>query len=239
VYGVPAVFEPSQLVHLERPTGTGSAVELIGHGFAATVGLRVEPAAPGTGVVFRREVELGALLPAFNKAVEESVGQALEQGRYGWPVTDVKVTLTHCGYWAPITIAGDFRDLTPLVLAQALARAGTRVYEPCHRFEVEVPPGRLGSVTGALVQLGARIDDVAGSTDVWRIVGEIPARAVRPFQQRLPGLASGEGVWSAQPAGDRQLLGAPPTRKRSDGNPYDRTEYVRFLSQRSLAAATA
>ena len=40
--------------------------------------------------------------------------------------------------------AGDFRNLTPLVLMDALQQAGTVVYEPMHRFRLEIPADTLG-----------------------------------------------------------------------------------------------
>jgi len=230
VYGIEVAFEPTQIVHVERPAGVGAADEPIGHGFAASVGLRIAPAALGSGFRYRREVELGSLPLAFHRAIEETVERALEQGVYGWAVTDAVVTLTHCGYWSPITVAADFRHLTPLVLAQALGRAGTRVYEPCHRFDVEVPHDRLGPVTGYLAQLGGRIDQTTGDDSVWHITGELPARAVDTARQNLVGLSRGEGVWTSQPAGDRAVKGTPPVRRRTDGNPFDRAEYLRFLA---------
>jgi ribosomal protection tetracycline resistance protein len=237
-YGIEAEFLPSRPVLLERPVGSGTGHEPIGHGFAAELGLRVGPAPAGAGVRYRREVELGSLPPAFHRAIEETVGAALEQGRYGWPVVDVDVTVTHCGYWSPVTAAGDFRDLTPLVLAQALAAAGTRVHEPCHRFEVEVPADRLGPVTARLAQLGARIDETTTGAGPWRLTGDLPARAVHAIQRALPGLSGGEGTWTSRPQGDRPLAGAPPRRPRTDGNPFDRTEYLRFLAQRTLGTTS-
>ncbi|WP_089253453.1 elongation factor G [Asanoa hainanensis] len=248
-YGITASFAPSQLVHLERPTGTGSAVEIIGNGFFGTVGLRVEP---GTGIEYALEVELGSLPLAYHKAIEESVVQTLDQGLCGWPVTDIRVTLTHSGYWSPITRAGHFRDLTPHVLMQALAIAGTRVFEPCHHFEADVPVAAIGPVTSALAQLGGRVDEtvptdasvegVRASTtttvgDTWRIIGSIPAREVTEAQRRLPDLTNGEGLWTSTQAGDRPVEGRPPRRPRTDGNPLDRAEYTRWLAQRDLASS--
>jgi len=218
--------------------GVGSGYEPIGQGFAAGLGLRVEPAEPGTGLRYRMEVELGALPLSFHRAIEETVGHALDQGVHGWPVTDVVVTLTHTAYWSPVTVAGDFRDLTPLVLAQALAEAGTRVYEPCHRFELEVPLDRLGTVTAALSRLAARIDGTTGGVGAWRLTGEVPARLVNAFHRQLPALTSGEGIWSSRLGGDRLVTAAvTPSRLRTDGNPFDRTEYTRFLAQRDLAVS--
>ncbi|GAB3959690.1 hypothetical protein GCM10027614_79740 [Micromonospora vulcania] len=228
-YGIEAEFGPGRLLHVERPTGTGAAVEIIGHGFFGTVGFRVEP---DSGVVYRLAVGLGALPLSFHKAIEEATRAALDQGCHGWPVTDIRVTLTHSGYWSPITTAGHFRDLAPYVLMQALAEAGTRVFEPCRRFEAEVPADRLGPVTSYLGRLGARVDSTDEIAAGWRIGGVLPARAEPEAQRRLPDLSSGEGLWSSVPGGDRPVSGDPPRRTRADGNPFDRVEYLRFLAQR-------
>lgn len=227
-YGIEAEFGAGRLMHVERPTGTGSAVEIIGHGFFGTVGFRVEP---GSAVDYRLEVELGSLPLSFHKAIEEATRAALDQGCHGWPVTDIRVTLTHSGYWSPITTAGHFRDLAPYVLMQALAEAGTRVYEPCRRFEAEVPADRLGAVMSYLGRLGARIDGTDEIAAGWRIGGVLPARLEPEAQRRLPDLSSGEGLWSSVPDGDRPVSGDPPHRPRTDGNPFDRVEYLRFLAQ--------
>src|SRR5699024_9047839 len=157
-------FAPTQVVHLERLTGSGEAVEHIGHGFAAGVGLRVEPAPTGTGVRYRLEVELGALPLSFHKAVEETVRLGPVQGMYGWPVPDAVVTMIPCKFWSPVSTAGDFRGLTPLVLARAMAAAGTRVHEPCLAYDLEIPLDRLSPVSARLAQLEARIDDATADT---------------------------------------------------------------------------
>ena len=51
--------------------------------------------------------------------------------------------------------AGDFRNLTPLVLRRALAEAGTRVHEPIQRFQLEMPADALGPLLPVLARLGA------------------------------------------------------------------------------------
>ncbi|TDD18782.1 elongation factor G [Nonomuraea diastatica] len=206
-FGVEADFEPSRPVYFERPAGTAEAVEeMLRHGpnaFMATVGLRVEPAAPGSGVAYLMEVDLGSLPAAFHRAIEESVRLTLRAGPHGWPVTDVTVALTRTGYDAPTTVAADFRGRTPIVLSEALRRAGTTVYEPCHRFEVEVPLESFGAVTAKLAVLGGVLRDTRRQDDTWVLTGEIPAAAVHEAEQRLPGLTHGEGVWWSEPSGDR------------------------------------
>ncbi|WP_406674695.1 translation factor GTPase family protein [Nonomuraea sp. N2-4H] len=213
-FGVEATFEPSRPVYFERPAGTGEALEeMQRHGpneFMATVGLRVEPAPPGTGVRYRLEVALGSLPLAYHRAIEESVRAALREGPHSWPVTDVVVTVTETGYDAPTTVAADFRGRAPRVLAEALRRAGTIVHEPCHRFEVEVPLETFGPVTAQLAALGGELRETWRRADTWLLTGEIPAAAVHVFEQRLPGLSHGEGVWWSEAAGDRPVRHPAP-----------------------------
>ncbi|WP_304451892.1 translation factor GTPase family protein [Nocardiopsis sp. YSL2] len=228
-FGVRAVFERSRTTHTERPAGTGSAFEEVSPrrpvGTWATVGLRVDPVPEGTGVVFRREVEYGALIGAFDRAIEETVRDTLRQGLYGWPVTDCAVTLIRSGFVPPTTPA-DFRELTPLVLMRALDRAGTRVFEPVHGFELEVPADALGAVTARLNGLGARVRATVEAAEGWRLEGEIAARSVDAFRTELPGLSRGEGVWWTSPEGERPVTGPVPRRARTDGNPLDYDEYL-------------
>ena len=109
----------------------------------ATVGLRVEPAAPGTGIEFRLDVDPRTIptyiyktADRFKALMREHVERALRTGRYGWQVTDCIVTMNACGYYVgdgatkptmPMhrTAAADFRHLTPRRLRPALERAGT------------------------------------------------------------------------------------------------------------------
>jgi ribosomal protection tetracycline resistance protein len=169
-FGLEVSFRESTTICIERPAGTGAAVEHIAkdpNPFLATVGLRVDPARAGAGVRFRLEVELGSMPYAFFVAVEDTVTETLGQGLCGWQVTDCVVTMTHSGYWprqshahatfdkSMSSTARDFRQLTPLVLMDALTRAGTRVYEPMHRFQLELPADTFGQVLPVLAGLGA------------------------------------------------------------------------------------
>ncbi|WP_328318634.1 translation factor GTPase family protein [Streptomyces sp. NBC_00388] len=242
-FGVGVRFEPVRPVYFERPAGRGDAVTRIDrHGpndFLATVGLRVDAAPHGAGVTFVREVELGSLPRAFHRAIEESALRTLQQGLSGWEVTDCTVTLTATGYVAPLTVAAHFRHLTPLVLMRALDRAGSRVFEPCLAVEAEIPEDSLNAVVGALVPLGAEITGSTGAGRSWRVTAELPVRRVQEFRKVLPGLTRGEGAMWSGPGQDRRVRGRVPVRRRTDGNPLDREEYLRFLADRSLAESGA
>ena len=241
-------FRKTTTVCIEGPVGTGSAVEFNGKDpnlFLATVGLRIDPAPIGTGVEFRLEVELGSMPFAFFAAVEETVKETLGQGIHGWWVTDWTVTMTHSGYSARQSHAhgvfdksmsstgADFRNLTPLVLMNALERAGTRVYEPMHHFHLELPVDTFGSVVSVLARLSAVPRTTATRGLSYLMEGDIPAAQVHEPGQRLPTLTSGEGVLEAAFDHYQPVRGAIPYRSRTDHNPLNRKECLLRVVRRA------
>ncbi|MEV6564431.1 GTP-binding protein [Streptomyces kronopolitis] len=208
-YGIEAACTPSRVVCVERPAGVGEACAEIaryGHtGPWATVGLRVEPGARGSGPVFTYETELGALPHGFHQAVEETALATLRCGPHGLAVTDCRVVLTRSGFIGPLSTTRDFRTVTAPVLRQALRRAGTRVYEPYHAFEAEIPLTAPAAVTARLAALDAEIAETSGGPHSCLISGFLPARHVPRMQGLLPGLTQGEGVWMSSPSDDRPV----------------------------------
>ncbi len=116
------------------------------------------------------------------------------RGIYGWQVTDCTVTMTHSGYSSVASTAGDFRNLTPLVLMSALKQAETIVCEPMHRFQLEIPADTFGRIVPVLAQLRALPQTPVLRASSYLLEGEIPAAHVHELQQQLPALTRGEGV---------------------------------------------
>ncbi len=246
-YGIHVEFLETTTVYIERPKGAGDSVEIIdkeSNPFLATVGLRVEPVPIGTGIEYQIEVELGAMPLAFHRAVEETVRKTLRQGLYGWEVTDCKVILTHCGYWARqssahggfdksmSSTAADFRNLTPLVLMNALQQAGTAVFEPIHRFYLEIPEDTITQTLPVLSKVRAvpMKQNMQGSICV--LEGEIPVGNVDKLQLQLLGLARGEGVFEHEFDHYELARGKTPYRPRTDHNPLNRNEYLLHVVRR-------
>ncbi len=246
-YEVDIAFNETTTICIERPTGSAEATEVIASAtnpFLATVGLRVDPAPVGTGVGFALGIEPGSLPMAFQKAVEETVVQTLRQGIHGWEVTDCTVTLTRSGYWprqshahgtfdkSMSSTAGDFRNLTPLVLIDALRQCGIAVYEPMHHFLLDIPCDTYGAVLPAVVRSRGIPEKPTAAGSSYRVEGLIPAATVHGLRQQLPGLTRGEGVLETDFDGYQQVRGAVPTRVRSDHNPLDRKEYLLHVLRR-------
>jgi len=233
-YNVRAEFSRTRTIFIERIDGIGTAAqEIWTSGFPAGVGLRVGPAPVGSGLVYRLEVELGALLLSFHTAIEETVRTSLEQGLAGWRIPDAEVVVTATAYNSVMTTAGHFRQLTPLVLFAALAEAGTTVCEPMSRFDLTGPAASMSVLMRALADAEASIGAPEVGTSTLRLVGELPTERVHELTQLLPGLTSGQGLLRTTPGGYRPLRHGRPSRTRTDGNPLDRVEYMRHLHQRT------
>jgi ribosomal protection tetracycline resistance protein len=217
--GLDVTFRETTPLCIERPAGTGAAVEFDkkdANPFLATVGLRVDPAPVGSGVDFRLEVELGSM-PYVFRAVEDTVRDTLGQGPHGWQVIDKSMSST----------GADFRGLTPLVLTGALRRSGTVVYEPMHRFRVEAraPCSRCWPPCGPYRRPPRR-----GTTPAcWRV------------WFRLTGYMNWSSGFQVSREGELESVsghyapvarGTGPSRPRTDHNPLNRREYLLNVTRR-------
>jgi ribosomal protection tetracycline resistance protein len=246
-YGLEVAFRETTTICIERPTGTGEAVEILNtpsNPFHADLGLRIAPAAPSSGVELRideavdpRDAPLYVFktLDAFAEHMDEYVRLALEEGLRGWQVTDCVVTLTKIGYSladgppsrrGPMPTARDLKRLTPLVLMQALAKSGSAVCEPVFRIAVEVPGEAIGPTLAALGRLGAGAAVPAPRGELSVLEATLPASHVQELRRQLPGLTGGEGVLDAEFAGYQPVSGEPPLRKRLTPDPRNLADYL-------------
>ena len=250
-YGLAADFRETTPICVERPAGTGTAEEILhapGNPFLATLGFRIAPAPAGSGIRFGLEVGHQAVplfiyknMESFAAAMEQYVTGTLRQGLHGWQVTDATVSLIRSQYSVPdgppsargpLSGPQDFRKLTPLVVMDALKRAGTVVCEPIHRFRLEAPADTLSALLPALARLHA-IPEVSATSDSWCILeGDIPVTHVHALRQQIPPLTRGEGIVESSFGRYQPVRGPVPVRPRTDDNPLDREEYLHRVTRR-------
>ncbi|WP_238011888.1 translation factor GTPase family protein [Dactylosporangium sp. AC04546] len=230
-FGVDADFLPTTTLCVERPKAIGEGLKRLNtpsNPYQATIGLRVEPGPSGSGVTVHVPVDyrLAPLyvyrtLELFQEAMGDYVRDALAAGPHGWPVTDCVVTMTDSGYSVadgppslrgPTSTAQDFRKLTPIVVAQALAAGGTIVCEPLARVTIEVPARAPSGVLSLLSKLGATVEDQVVRADEMVIVAVLTAADAQELHRMLPEVTGGEGVFEAAFAGHRPVRGKPPRR---------------------------
>ena len=172
--------------------------------------------------------------------MDEYVRLALEEGLFGWQVTDCVVTVTKIGYSladgppsrrGPMPTAGDLKKLTPLVLLQALEEGGSAVCEPVFRVTTEFPTQAIGRVLAALGRLGAGAGTPLPRGELSMLETAVPASGVQDLRRQLPGLTSGEGVLESEFADYQPVNGDPPIRKRTTPNPLNLAGYLADLGR--------
>jgi ribosomal protection tetracycline resistance protein len=252
-YGIEVGFKQTTPICVERPVRAGAAEEILhapGNPFLATLGIRIDPAPPGTGTAVLIEVGHQSIplyiyknRENFAAAMEQYISRTLQQGLHGWQVTDCTVSLIRSQYSVPdgppstrgpLSGPQDFRKLTPLVVMAALQRAGTVVCEPVHRFRLETPADTLTGLLPVLARLHA-VPAVVATRDSWcTLEGDIPVTRVHELRQQIPPLTRGEGVMESSFDRYEPVRGPVPTRPRTGENPLNREEYLRGATRRGV-----
>ena len=235
-HGIEVTFADAAVLHVERPRRTAEAVLRLNteeNSYQATIGLRVAPGRSGSGLRFvvdapARDMPLYLFKSAegFADAIERHVRRSVRVGRYGWGVTDCVVTLTECAYstWdgppsrrGPLSTSYDYRQVTPLVLRQALERAGTVVCEPVLRVTLEVPTDAAARLQRLLGRWGAEVTSQTGSGELTELEARLVATRLHELQRQLPDLTGGEGVLESRFDEYRPVKGRPVRRRGPGG----------------------
>jgi elongation factor G len=122
-----------------------------GRGQYGHVVLTLEPQPAGTGYEFVDAIKGGVIPREFIPAVDKGVQETLRSGVLaGYPVVDVKVTLTFGSYHDIDSNENAFRMAGSIAFKDAMRRGDPVLLEPMMQVEVETPEEFMGNVMGDL-----------------------------------------------------------------------------------------
>ena len=197
-YHINIRIEDPTVIYLEKPLQKADYtihIEVPPNPFWASIGLSITPLPIGSGIQYESKVSLGYLNQSFQNAVREGIDYGLEQGLYGWKVTDCKICFEYGVYYSPVSTPSDFRFLAPIVLEQTLKKAGTQLLEPYLSFILFTPQGYLSRAYNDAQKHCAIIETSQSKNDEIIFTGHIPVRCINEYRNTLTLYTNGQAVF--------------------------------------------
>ena len=197
-YHINIRIEDPTVIYLEKPLQKADYtihIEVPPNPFWASIGLSITPLPIGSGIQYESKVSLGYLNQSFQNAVREGINYGLEQGLYGWKVTDCKICFEYGVYYSPVSTPSDFRFLAPIVLEQTLKKAGTQLLEPYLSFILFTPEGYFSRAYKDAQKHCAIIETSQSKNDEVIFTGHIPVRCINEYRNTLTLYTNGQAVF--------------------------------------------
>jgi len=122
-----------------------------GSGQFAKIDYTIEPGDVGSGYEFESKVTGGNVPREFWPAVEKAFGVSMDEGTLaGFPLLDVKVTLTDGGFHAVDSSAIAYELAAKAAYRQSVPKAKPQLLEPVMKVDVFTPDDHVGDVIGDL-----------------------------------------------------------------------------------------
>ncbi len=171
-----------------------------GKGQYGHVVFTVEPQEPGKGFECVDAIKGGVVPRAYIPAVEKGVVEALTSGVLaGYPVVDVKVTLTFGSYHDVDSNEMAFKMAAIFGFKEAARKANPVILEPMMAVEVETPEDYAGTVMGDLSSRRGMVqgmDDMAGGGK--SIKAEVPLSEMFGYATSLRSQTQGRATYSME-----------------------------------------
>ena len=157
----------------------------------------IEPAETGVGFEFESKVTGGNVPREFWPAVQKGFETSVDKGPLaGFPVVDLKVTLTDGAYHPVDSSAIAFEIAARAAYRQSLPKAGLQLLEPIMNVDVFTPDDYMGDVIGDLNRRRGMIKaQETGPTGV-RIKADAPLSEMFGYIGDLRTMTSGRGQFS-------------------------------------------
>ena len=170
-----------------------------GSGQFAKIDYVIEPGEVGSGYEFVSTVTGGNVPREFWPAVEKAFGVSMDEGTLaGFPLLDVKVTLTDGGFHAVDSSAIAYELAAKAAYRQSVPKAKPQLLEPVMKVDVFTPDDHVGDVIGDLNRRRGMIkSQEAGMTGV-RVKADVALAEMFGYIGDLRTMTSGRGQFSME-----------------------------------------
>jgi elongation factor G len=170
-----------------------------GRGQYGHVFLKVEPLGTGGGVQFENKIVGGVIPREYIPAVEKGVREAAESGVLaGYPVADVKVTLSDGSYHEVDSSDMAFKIAGSMGFKDAVKKGKPILLEPVMQVDVVTPEEFLGEVIGDLNGRRGRVTGIDMRPAARVVRAEVPLAEMFGYATDLRSITQGRATFTMQ-----------------------------------------
>lgn len=194
-FGIDVTLGTGSIVYKET---IKNKVEGVGHyeplRHYAEVHLVMEPAAPGSGLIFNTNCSEDLLDKNWQRLILTHLYEKTHKGVLtGSAITDMKITLVAGKAHLKHTEGGDFRQSTYRAVRQGLMQAESVLLEPYYEFRLEVPSEMVGRALTDIQNMSGTFEAPENDGELAIISGSAPVSEMRDYQREVAGYSKGRG----------------------------------------------
>ena len=170
-----------------------------GRGQYGHVVLTLEAGEPGSGFTFEDKTVGGVIPKEYIPAVEKGCREALESGVVtGYPMVDVKVTLTFGSYHEVDSSEMAFMIAGSMAVKEAAPRANPQLLEPVMKVDVITPDEYTGDVISDFDRRRGRLDGMESEAGVQNIRAYVPLAGMFGYANDLRSRTQGRATYAME-----------------------------------------
>jgi len=170
-----------------------------GTGQFARVNIIIEPNEKGKGYEFESQIVGGAVPKEFIPGIEKGLNSVMTSGILaGFPILDVKATLTDGAYHEVDSSAIAFEIAARSAFREALQKAGPILLEPIMKVEVTSPEEYLGGVIGDLNSRRGQIMGTGARGNAQIVNAMVPLANMFGYVNNLRSMSQGRASYTMQ-----------------------------------------
>ena len=230
-FEIDTIFGDPIVIYKETPSKIGEGYEeyTMPKPCWGVVRFRIEPLENGKGVIYKSEVNVDKIAAKYQNEIEETIfNAALNQGIYGWEVTDLKITLIDGEDHVIHSRPGDFKLATKLAIMDGLLNStGSKLLEPFLSFKISANEESSGKIISSLISIRGEISTTNVVNDAIIIDGKIPVATSLDYLNTLNSITSGKGKFKSSFIGYREVsIDEGKIMEYRGVSPKDRSKYI-------------
>ncbi|MDR0396196.1 MAG: TetM/TetW/TetO/TetS family tetracycline resistance ribosomal protection protein [Oscillospiraceae bacterium] len=228
-FGVMARFGPPHIVHHETiaEPAVGFYAYTMPKPCWAVIRFDLEPLPRGAGIRYDSVVPAREIATRYQHQIEQALPAALRQGILGWPVDDIKITLTGGEHHLIHTHPLDFIVASPVALMDGLRRGKPVLLEPILSIDITIPAECAGRVQSEITAMRGETIDARPRGDLLRMTALAPTASSLDFHTRLAAITRGRGAMTRRLHGYKDRAPDPElVCPRRGVNPLDTAKYI-------------